>query len=123
VPHNFRDCDISVSEILKVLFGKASTGQKGSIGTIISELFLESSIKKDYARGAVLYRTEQIDHTKFLDKLLSIIKPEPSNDFIQCTFDGSSIALPKSKTIEDKYNKTKCIKICGLQNLWQSFII
>jgi len=109
-PHNYRDCDISVSEILKVLFGKASTCQKGGIGTIISELFMESSIKKDYARGAIFYRTEQIDPTKFLDKLLSIIKPEPSNDFIQCTFDGSSIALPKSKTIEDKYNKTKCNK-------------
>jgi hypothetical protein len=106
--HYYRDCDISVSEILKVLFGKASTCQKGSIGTIISELSMESSIKKDYTRGAIFYRTQQIDPKKFLDKLLSLIKPEASNDFILCTFDGSSIAMAKNKLIEVKYKKTKC---------------
>jgi len=106
----YRECDISVSEILKVLFGKASTCQKSGIGTIISGLSMESSIKRDYTRGALFYRAEQIDPKIFLDKLLSLIQPDQSNDFIQCTFDGSSITLPKNKIIETKYRKTKCCK-------------
>lgn len=108
--HHYRNCDITVSDIIKILFGKVSSCQKNGIGTIISELSMEESIKKDYSRGSIFYRTEQIDPALFLSSLLDLIKPEPSNDYIKCIFDGSSVRLPKNKEIEAKYKKIKCNK-------------
>lgn len=101
----FRQRDFSIADFLSILIGKAESCQKNALSTIINQLAMEGCLQKNFSRGTLFYRSEQIDCKKFLDKLLIILNPLPSTGYIKCTFDGSCIALPSGIGIEEKFSK------------------